>query len=176
MESSKKCPYCGAEILAEAKKCRYCGEWLDKKVQKEPKAEVEQHYAFKEETIVNENQNEPETESEPQKMFSKPFSFNGRINRKEYILSILIGWSGAALLVNLVNLISPGSANESIAEGNYLGFVAIIPLYFFIAAGVKRCHDCGFSGWWLLYGITIFTLTLSPRVEEDNEYGPYIEY
>lgn len=26
---TKRCPYCGEEILAVAKKCRYCGEWLD---------------------------------------------------------------------------------------------------------------------------------------------------
>ncbi len=29
-QETKKCPYCGAEILAVAKKCKYCGEWLNK--------------------------------------------------------------------------------------------------------------------------------------------------
>ncbi len=29
-ESTKRCPYCGEEILAVAKKCKHCGEWLNK--------------------------------------------------------------------------------------------------------------------------------------------------
>jgi uncharacterized membrane protein YhaH (DUF805 family)/RNA polymerase subunit RPABC4/transcription elongation factor Spt4 len=28
MEETKRCPYCGEEILVIAKKCKYCGEWL----------------------------------------------------------------------------------------------------------------------------------------------------
>lgn len=29
MAETKRCPYCGKEILAVAKKCKYCGKWLD---------------------------------------------------------------------------------------------------------------------------------------------------
>lgn len=31
MEETKRCPYCGEEILAIAKKCKHCGEWLETK-------------------------------------------------------------------------------------------------------------------------------------------------
>ena len=29
-QNTKKCPFCGEEIMPDAKKCRHCGEWLDK--------------------------------------------------------------------------------------------------------------------------------------------------
>lgn len=28
-ENTKKCPFCGEEIMATAKKCRFCGSWLE---------------------------------------------------------------------------------------------------------------------------------------------------
>lgn len=38
MKGTKRCPYCGEEIMAKAKKCRHCGEWLE-----QPKLSTKQY-------------------------------------------------------------------------------------------------------------------------------------
>ena len=30
MIETKRCPYCGEEIMIDAKKCKHCGEWLER--------------------------------------------------------------------------------------------------------------------------------------------------
>jgi hypothetical protein len=53
MEDTKKCPYCGEEILAIAKKCRYCGEWLEES--KETETNMSQDETFENNSDIKEN-------------------------------------------------------------------------------------------------------------------------
>ena len=41
MEETKKCPYCGGEILAVAKKCKHCGKWLNEDPAPTPATETQ---------------------------------------------------------------------------------------------------------------------------------------
>lgn len=43
-EKTKKCPYCGEEILATAKKCKHCGEWIEGGPPPSPKTVTEAEY------------------------------------------------------------------------------------------------------------------------------------
>ena len=77
-------------------------------------------------------------------MFENPFSFQGRIRRLYYGLSILIIY--AVLVLAII------AARFGIRSS--LGTVVpmiLIPMYWFLfAQGAKRCHDLGKSGWWQL--------------------------
>lgn len=91
-------------------------------------------------------------------MFTNPFSFEGRIRRTEYGLSIIIQYAAAFI----ISLISPE-----------LMLVLQIPLYWFmLAQGAKRCHDRGNSGWFQIipfYGLWMFFADSDNGI---NEYGP----
>ena len=79
------------------------------------------------------------------------FSFQGRIPRKTYWLSIL----GLILISTLAMLLLSGvGAMISQNAAIFLPFLIYIPLIWSsLAIQVKRWHDRNKSGWWVLIGL-----------------------
>ena len=112
------------------------------------------------------NENIVET-GKVKRMFSAPFSFNGRIRRLEYFLSLLIFWFSLYLLFLI-------SDEFRLYDDWYSLF--LIPSFWFIASqGAKRFHDCWMSGWLQLIPyiniiLIIFVIFKDGRIG-DNKYG-----
>jgi uncharacterized membrane protein YhaH (DUF805 family) len=120
-------------------------------------------YNEKVEVLANHSINLTES-LQPRKhgMFSKPFSFDGRIRRTEYGISSIIF---AFLHVILTGLIHEGELT--------LLWFAYIPLYWFIfAQGAKRCHDLGESGWFQIIPLyPIWMIFDKGEQGTQNKYG-----
>lgn len=84
--------------------------------------------------------------------FEKYATFNGRASRSEYWWFWLV-----VFIINYIPFI-----------GWIAGLACIIPC---IAAGVRRLHDTGHSGWWLLCPIYNIILLATQGDAGYNEYG-----
>ena len=96
-------------------------------------------------------------------MFKNPFSFDGRIRRTEFGLSLII----YAVTIGIINVM----VEQSSGDAAFL-LIALIPLLWFLwAQCAKRCHDVGNSGWWQLIPFYIFWLIFQDGQPSKNEYG-----
>ena len=102
--------------------------------------------------------------------------FSGRARRKEYWIFTLINTLiGIFIGVLSVVALMAGSTGLSAIFGVYtLG--VIIPG---LAVSVRRLHDIGRSGWWLLIimvpivgGVILFIWYVGDSNSETNKYGP----
>jgi uncharacterized membrane protein YhaH (DUF805 family) len=93
-------------------------------------------------------------------MFKNPFSFQGRIRRLEYGISLIVA-SAAFTAVN--------AASEAGGRDAALFTLAFTSLtwWFLLAQGAKRCHDLGHSGWWQI--VPLYGLLMA---FEDGRPGP----
>lgn len=110
--------------------------------------------------IINTNLSKAsEDGSHHKKMFSAPFSFDGRIRRTEYGISFIIYIFSYALIA-------------AIAKSSSFLFIAFIPLLWFLwAQGAKRCHDRGNSGWYQIIPFYVFWMLFAEGDSNNNEYG-----
>ena len=79
------------------------------------------------------------------------FSFQGRIPRKTYWLSIL-----GLMLISILAMLVLSGVGSMISQNAaiYLPFLIYIPLIWSsLAIQVKRWHDRNKSGWWVLIGL-----------------------
>ena len=95
--------------------------------------------------------------------------FKGRATRKEYWMFILFNFLAVVVLNIVEGFFSAGRGTS--ARGILVSVYQWVVLLPSIAVGIRRMHDVGKSGWYLLIPIYNFILTLSKSVG-GNKYGP----
>jgi uncharacterized membrane protein YhaH (DUF805 family) len=103
-------------------------------------------------------------------MFKAPFSFEGRIRRKEYALT--------ALILYVIALILGITIDEGV-EGVFLLAYLIVLFavgWMHLAQTAKRCHDVNTSGWFQLIPFYTLYLFFADGDKTRNKYGPSPKY
>jgi uncharacterized membrane protein YhaH (DUF805 family) len=113
-------------------------------------------------------------------VWQKYAQFDGRSRRKEYWMFQLVNLIiGVAFCVSiLISFFAARSLSVSIALGIVYGLYALAALLPSLAVAVRRLHDIGRSGFWLLIcfipggGLVIFVFSVLDGTPGLNEYGP----
>lgn len=93
---------------------------------------------------------------------NKYAKFDGRARRKEYWYFFLVNF-----VVSFVLGIIDGIIGIQILSSIW-GLALLVPS---IAVGVRRMHDVGKSGWFLIIPLYNLILALTEGERKDNEYG-----
>ena len=106
--------------------------------------------------------------------FSRPieinFSYNGRISRLDYLVSIIL-YIIATFLIGII--LSFFGVNDGNIYGQVIILLAIAPLFIWmIFQGTKRCHDRGSSGWFQLIPFYALWMLFGGGDNNENKFGP----
>jgi uncharacterized membrane protein YhaH (DUF805 family) len=99
-----------------------------------------------------------------------PFGFSGRIGRARYwrlTLLYLFGYVALAALLITIGIMTGATSDSPITiVVAILCILVIIPMSVAIASiGVRRLHDRGKTGWWLMLYYAVPLWVVSPRSE-----------
>lgn len=107
--------------------------------------------------------------------YANYWDFQGRANRSEYWLFVL--WMFILGLV--AGIIDVAVLHHKGAFGPCALFVTFANLIPNLSLGVRRLHDTGRSGWWLLIGVipllgggALLVLNLLAGTPGENRFGP----
>ena len=111
------------------------------------------------------------------KVLKNYVGFSGRARRKEYWLFVLFNIIFAVVAMILDNML--GLASKEYGYGPIYGLYALAVFLPGLAVSVRRLHDIGKSGWWLLIALipivgAIMLIIWDVREGErgDNRFGP----
>lgn len=97
--------------------------------------------------------------------------FDGRARRKEYwyfVLGFVALYFAIVILMIILGIISSTLAT---IIGSVLGLGLLGLIVPSIAVGIRRMHDIGKSGWFILIPVYSLILAATEGVKGDNEYG-----
>lgn len=175
--ASVVCHECGAQVAATAKSCPNCGAPVASSAQ----SAAPQQPAAPQQAGGNQLNNIVQGFVASMKsVFTQYATFTGRAARPEYWYFFLFN------ILLYVILVLPNAMRSSYYYYNsgpsifvYLywlySLVALVPG---IAVGVRRLHDIGKSGWYLLVslipivGVILMIVWTIRESDGDNEYGP----
>ena len=96
------------------------------------------------------------------KMFQNWSDFSGRSRRRDYWLAFLVNFIISAVLNQLIRVVAI-----------LYGLIVIVPG---LALGIRRLHDIGKSGWWLLISLVPIVGVIVIIVFACYDSGPSNEY
>ena len=110
--------------------------------------------------------------------FVKYVDFDGRAPRSEYWYFVLF----TGLLTSIIGYLDSEYGLTFVEQGITSGIINLLIFLPTVAVGVRRLHDIGKSGWWVLLPFTIIGIFViiywAAQISvDDNEYGknPLIE-
>lgn len=131
--------------------------WMNKS--KDNGYDAAQKSAIPEPTTEKKEQETVIESDESLKKLLMKFSFSGRINRTEYIISVII----CVILVFVV-----ANVEDSVLR-RILGLVIDVFLW---SQCARRLHDFGASGWYVLIPVVSWIFAAFPKGDKgENEYG-----
>jgi uncharacterized membrane protein YhaH (DUF805 family) len=97
------------------------------------------------------------------------FSLHGRIDRLGFFIAGLLGAFSTVPAILVFMAAEAGADSISNKSGLWIWVVGLLlmagPFVFGVATSVRRCHDIGWSGRWVLLFFTLPLLTFVPGVD-----------